>query len=123
VNRKIAFSCTVIVLVIAYAIFGRAGRWSDANVAESKSRGNRIVTALEHYKLRHAKYPASLDLLRDEFVDTIQPPVAGPGVWEYRAFPDGQDFSLRFEGVAGIFSLAPVCWYQRPQGGWSIDTR
>jgi hypothetical protein len=72
--------------------------WSDASVAETQLRGDRIALALDAYQRDHLGYPYDLDLLVPKYLPQIQPPAAGEGVWKYKVYGEGARYDLTFEG-------------------------
>ncbi|MDQ7013991.1 MAG: hypothetical protein Q9O74_08870 [Planctomycetota bacterium] len=57
--------------------------WSEKDLAETRRRGNRLLTAIEAYSVREGQRPASLDDLVPDDVTQIEPPLVGDQQWEY----------------------------------------
>lgn len=51
--------------------------------------GCQIILALEGYHSDHGEYPASLDLLDAQYIESIPQPVVGPRQWTY--FTEGDN--------------------------------
>jgi hypothetical protein len=62
-------------IAVLFAIAVSAcNKWSDAQVAETKRRGDIICQAIESYRAKTGKYPFKLEELRPEFLREIPQP-------------------------------------------------
>lgn len=84
-------------------------------VNESHARGDKIVTAIHAFHVKHNRYPAQLEDLVPEFLAEIEPPTVGACEWEYRIDENGAF-------VLGFF-VGPSYerdWHEGG-GGWHHD--
>lgn len=107
-----------ILLVLVSLIFYDfvQGRFEPKRLAETKSRGNQIVSALENYKGKNDSYPKVLEELVPDYLDEIKQPVWGKKMWEYQQAREGQSFNLMVgEGKHNYPSLSHT------RKGWYLD--
>lgn len=57
--------------------------WSADSIAETHARDDRVLAATLAYRAHHGSFPADLEHLVPEYIDEIQPPLVGEGVWTY----------------------------------------
>ena len=93
--------------------------WSDAQIAETKRRGDTICKAIEAYRARTGKVPSDLKQLQPEFLAEIPQPTVGKKTWTYASYQSGQTYNL--EVAIGRYS-EPLLQTQS-EGGWSYDTK
>lgn len=92
-----------------------AHRDTDA-IEATKARGDVIVAALERHRAEHDAYPATLQQLVPQHLDSVPQPVWGPA-WSYRAFQDGAHAELTVTGQDGRLTLR----YDFTGRGWAFD--
>ena len=93
--------------------------WSDAQVAETKRRGDTICRAIEAYRARAGKVPGNLKELQPDFLAEIPQPTVGKKVWEYATYEDGQAYILE----VAIGSQSEPLLQTQSEGRWSYDTK
>jgi hypothetical protein len=93
--------------------------WSDAQVAETKRRGDIICKAIEAYRVRNGKVPGDLKELRPDFLSEIPQPTVGKKTWIYETYQAGQSYNL---SVAIRRESEPLLQTQSTEG-WSYDTK
>lgn len=70
--------------------------WTPARIAESKAIGDDIVVALREFRKDHETYPIDLQRLVPDYLDRLDPPVAGTQRWLYSVQGNGHRFELAF---------------------------
>ena len=93
--------------------------WSDAQVAETKRRGDIVCRALEAYRARTGKVPTDLKQLQPDFLHEIPQPTVGKRTWIYETYQSGQSYNL---SVAIRRESEPLLQTQSAEG-WSYDTK
>ena len=124
-NRNYSMATIQIVTILfATCVFfaSCSDDWSMARYEESKRRGNRIIEALDQYMEDHSLYPDDLAILVPEYLDTIEPPVAGNKKWVYWINESKKIFNLGFEDD---LESKPECWYSSDinDPGWMCDSK
>ena len=114
------FSCAISVILVA-AISGCSnGNWSDDKVKDSQVRGDRIASALNQHYTDKGSFPATLEDLVPDYIQEIEPPLAGNQRWKYNVIDSGSDFTLIFEDNS---SSLPTSWRKSQSKRWSFDTK
>jgi len=93
--------------------------WSDAQVAETKRRGDIVCRAIEAYRVRNGKVPSDLKELQPDFLREIPQPTVGKRAWTYETYQSGQSYNL---SVAIRRESEPLLQTQSAEG-WSYDTK
>jgi hypothetical protein len=93
--------------------------WSDAQVAETKRRGDIICRALEEYRVRTGKVSDNLKQLQRDFLPEIPEPTVGKRAWTYETYQSGRSYNL---SVAIRRESEPLLQTQSPED-WSYDTK
>ena len=93
--------------------------WSDAQVAETKRRGDIICKAIEAYRARTGKVPGDLKELRPDFLAEIPQPTVGRKIWTYAMYESGRAYNLE----VAIGSQSEPLLQTQSEGGWSYDTK
>ncbi len=100
-------------------LFASCDNWSDAQVAETKRRGDIVCRALEAYRTRMGKVPTGLKQLQPDFLHEIPEPTVGKRAWIYETYQSGQSYNL---SVAIRRDSEPLLQTQSVEG-WSYDTK
>ena len=87
-----------------------------SSIPEDLKRGDRIIAALERYKLDHGRYPESLSALVPLYISAIESPRYGKRQWEYRTYPEGA-FGLF---VAGSKIYHDDYMFASTRGEWEV---
>jgi hypothetical protein len=103
---------------VLLVIFASCG-WSDAQVAETKRRGDIICKAIEAYRARTGKVPSDLKQLQPDFLREIPQPTVGKKNWTYATYESSQAYNLE---VAISRQSEPLLQTQS-EGGWSYDIK
>jgi hypothetical protein len=93
--------------------------WSDAQVAETKRRGDIICKAIETYRARTGKVPGDLKKLQPDFLSEIPQPTVGKKIWTYATYESGHAYNLE----VAIRSQSEPLLQTQSEGGWSYDTK
>jgi hypothetical protein len=93
--------------------------WSDAQVAETKRRGDIVCRALEAYRARIGKLPNDLKQLQPDFLEVVPQPTVGKRAWTYETYQSGQSYNL---SVAIRRESEPLLQTQSAES-WSYDTK
>ena len=70
-------------------------KWSASGIAETRRRGDIVSTAIEAYRARTGRYPATLRDLQPEFLREIPQPTVGYKEWDYLPIDQGTNYWLR----------------------------
>jgi len=100
-------------------LFASCDNWSDAQVAETKRRGDIVCRAIEAYRARNGKVPSDLKKLQPDFLREIPQPTVGKRAWTYETYQSGQSYNL---SVAIRRESEPLLQAQSAEG-WSYDTK
>ena len=114
--------CMVTRLTLApllLVLFASCDNWSDAQVAETKRRGDIVCRAIEAYRARNGKVPSDLKELQPDFLREIPQPTVGKRAWTYETYQSGQSYNL---SVAIRRESEPLLQTQSAEG-WSYDTK
>lgn len=112
-RRALALVSAIVVIV------GGLFALERVQIRRTAARGNRVVRALEQYKLDHGHFPSSLDLLTPRYVDQIPLPTWGSRQWKY--FMESSDrYELSAVPTPGDWSQF---YYTRTREwcGWTSD--
>jgi len=93
--------------------------WSDAQVAETKRRGDIICKAIEAYRTRNGKVPSDLKELQPDFLREIPQPTVGKKSWTYATYQSGRSYNLE----VAIRQYSEPLLQTQSEGGWSYDTK
>src|SRR5262245_45836666 len=93
--------------------------WSDAQVAETKRRGDIICKAIEAYRARTGKVPGELKELQPHFLSEIPQPTVGKKTWTYATYESSQVYILQ----VAIRSQSEPLLQTQSEGSWSYDTK
>lgn len=98
--RRIAAQFLVVLVMSLPLLFG--GSWAERlSIRTSQRRGDRIIAALEAYRMAHGTYPKSLASLEEHTkVSLPRPTTSADFMYEWEK--DGLGYSLRFAGL-GLF--------------------
>lgn len=93
--------CMVTRLTLApllLVLFASCDNWSDAQVAETKRRGDIVCRAIEAYRARNSKVPSDLKKPQPDFLREIPQPTVGKLAWTYETYQSGSPtiFQSRF---------------------------
>ncbi len=94
--------------------------WTDANIADSRTRAATIIAALDEYHTAHGVYPERLGDLSPDYLAQVPEPVAGVPEWTYGATDAGHEFVLQFSANQHD---NPTSWYESRHEGWFIQER
>jgi hypothetical protein len=108
----------VITVVVWLCSLASCVNWSDADVAETKRRGDLVRQALEQYRSRTGTFPRELQSLVPTYIDTIPKPRVGRKVWKYETYQGDSDYLL---SVAIQSQSEPEL--HADQIGWTYDTK
>lgn len=111
-SERIALAIILVALVfVAYGIcfsrwgywpyFGTQYRYREEAYQETRREADRIIKALEAFKIRTGRYPDALESLIPNELSVIVNPTVGYGRWDYRRYPADQNGPERF--VIGFF--------------------
>ena len=75
-------------------LFVSCGDWSDAQVTETKRRGDIVCRTIEAYRTRTGKVPTDLRELQPDFLSEIPQPTVGKKIWTYTSYQDGESYNL-----------------------------
>ncbi|MGD8452101.1 MAG: hypothetical protein PVJ57_09810 [Phycisphaerae bacterium] len=108
----------VLCALCVLAFWALRSDWTPPRIEESKRIGDRILEACAAYHEDHGRYPASLDKLVPEYLDRIEPPVAGSKTWRY----GGNDEACTLTFGQGEHCY-PCCFRSWPKDSqWHMDT-
>jgi hypothetical protein len=96
------------------------GNWTAKGEAETKRRGDLIISAIEKYHAETGAYPPTLTSLVPEYMTEIPAPVVGKGVWHYLVRPERQFYEISVEDEA---RTGPNLFYNTDNKTWYKDTR
>lgn len=118
---------SALVLALGISVYLYAHRNED-ELAESRTRGAAIVTALEDYSNANGTYPDRLAELVPGHLDAIEPPAWGLRRWRYRRYvpqhaQETQDTpAVYFQlSVAADESGYPVLYYDFATRRWVLN--
>ena len=104
---------------LLFVLLASCDRWSDAQVTETKRRGDTVCRAIEEYRARTGRVPNDLKELQPQFLSGIPQPTVGKKAWTYEAYQSGQSYNL---SVAIRRESEPLLQTQSAEG-WSYDTK
>jgi hypothetical protein len=110
--RVLAFVSLSCILAACYV-------WPDAQVVETKRRGDIVRHALGRYRERSGKFPKTLQSLSPEYLQTIPQPTVGKREWVYETFVSDSAYLL---SVAIRSDYEPEL-HAGTTGDWSYDTK
>lgn len=82
---------------------GQVEGWSADQVEVSMARARRIIHACHRYKDKHARFPATLDLLVPEYLRVVETPMTGNPDWIYTTYDGAQGMYLNFSANRAHF--------------------
>jgi hypothetical protein len=82
----------------------------------TKARANALIAALESRRRKHGEYPEGLEELVPGELPSIQRPIVGEGLWEYRRIAPDR-FALYFF-VGGLYESDQ---FDSARGDWYVD--
>lgn len=106
-----------LILLLLLLLFGCDSM--EDKVVNAISNGNEIVQAIETYRMKNAKPPATLNELVPRYLPEIKSSGIGEGKWHYSVTNDGR---IAFSSLGGSRN-EPGIAYSFSKKIWHVDTK
>lgn len=114
ISLRIAVSALLIFLTAS------CNNWSDAQVEETKRRGDIVRNALQQYRDRTGAFPDELTQLIPAYLREIPQPTVGKKSWDYWIVKGGSFYRI---GVAIASQSEPDLQADSDSTSWLFDTK
>ncbi|MEN8150813.1 MAG: hypothetical protein ABFS86_13400 [Planctomycetota bacterium] len=91
----------------------------QADLDETRRRGDRIVSALESYRTTEGEYPTTLEELTPDYLPEIPTPTWGLRTWVYEHLTDGFGLAVHESRRTGDGNAHWYAWLG-PEHGWQF---
>jgi hypothetical protein len=92
--------------------------WSKSALDQTEMDGDKVISALKHYRADENKYPPQLEQLVPKYIDKIPAPLVGNRTWQY--LTNENAFGLVVESSD---TSDPTLKWASTYGKWVVDDK